>query len=137
MALNTRISIEAQNAQLDALAPLLNAGVLRLYDGAQPATPNTAVGAQVLLAELTFGNPAFGAAAAGVITANAITADSVANATGTAAWCRLLKSNGTSAIMDGSVGTVGCNVNLDSVLIQAGAQVSITALTITLPVQGA
>ncbi len=136
MALNTRLAVAARNAQLDALATLLNTGYLRIYDGSQPTDPDTAAGA-TLLAELRLNATAFGAASAGVITAGAITDDSSANATGTAAWFRLLKSDGTSALVDGSVGTSGANLNLNSVALQIGAQVSVTALTLGLPLQGA
>ena len=110
MAKNTQLSNAAANAEADALAALLNSGYLRIYDGSQPADANTAVSSQVLLAELRFGATAFGAAVAGVITANAITGDSDANATGTAAWFRALKSDGTTVVMDGSVGTSGTNL---------------------------
>lgn len=134
MAVNTRWSVAARNAAADARAALLNGGFLRLYDGAQPADPTGAV--TTLLAELTFGTPAFGAAAAGVATANAITDDSSANATGTASWYRALTS-GAAAIMDGSVGTAASNIVLNSTAIQSGARVSVTAFTITEPMQGA
>ena len=137
MALNTRLSIAARNVQLDALAPRLNNGFLRIYDGTQATDPDTAIGAQVLLAELRFNATAFGAAASGVITANALTADSSANATGTATWFRALQSNGTTAEVDGSVGTATANLILNSVAISSGAQVSVSSLTITLPLQGA
>ena len=133
MANNPKISNAAANAAADAVVDLLNSGYLRIYDGTQPATADTAIDVQVLLAELTFGNPAFGDAADGVATANAITADSSANATGTATWFRVLKSDGTSAMFDGSVGTSGCDLNLNSVAIQAGAEVSVTSFTYTQP----
>lgn len=133
MANNLKTSIVSRNAELDALAPLANTGYLRIYDGAQPATPETAVGAQVLLAELRLNATAFGAAASGVITANAITDDSDANATGTAAWYRLLKSDGTTVLWDGSVGTSSADLIMNSVAIQIHARVSVTSLTYTLP----
>jgi hypothetical protein len=136
MALNTRISVNARNVQLDALRVLLDGGFLRIYDGAQPASPDTAVTTQVLLAELTLANPAFGASVNGVITANAITADSSANATGTAAWFRATKADGT-AVIDGSVGTATANLILSSVNIVAGAPVSVSSWTHGLPMQGA
>ena len=113
------------------MCALANNGFLRIYDGTQAATADTAVGAQVLLAELTFGATAFGAASAGVATANAITQDSSANATGTASWFRVLQSNGTTVLFDGSVGTSGANLNLNSVAISSGAAVQVTALTFT------
>lgn len=121
MPLNTQTSYAALNGALDALAALANTGYIRIYDGAQPANADTAVGAQVLLAELRFGATAFGAAALGVITANAITADTSANASGTATWFRALKLDGTTALFDGTVGTTGANANLNSVAISLGA----------------
>ena len=127
-----KTSIAARNAALDALAPLVNSGYLRIYSGSQPATPETAASG-VLLAELRFNATAFGAAAAGVLTANAITGDSSADATGTAGYYRVLASDGTTALWDGSVNTSGADLNLNSVAIQSGAAVSISALTYTLP----
>lgn len=103
MSHNLKLANAAVNAEANALAALLNSGYLRIYDGTQPATADTAITTQNLLAELTFGATAFGASSAGVITANAITSDSDANATGTATWCRCFKSDGTTPVLDGSV----------------------------------
>ena len=131
MALNPKLSNEAANAEADAVAALLNNGYLRIYDGSQPANADTAVSTQVLLAELRFNATAFGPAAAGVATANAFTQDSSANNTGTATWFRALKSDGTSPIFDGTVGTSGANLNLNSVSIVAGVAVNVTGFTFT------
>lgn len=131
MADTTKISNAAANAEANAFSDLLDNGYLRIYSGSQPATVDTAIGAQVLLAELRFNATASGAAVDGVITFNAITSDTAADATGTAAWFRALSSNGTSAQWDGSVGTSGATINLNSVAIQVGAQVDVTALTFT------
>lgn len=133
MANNLKLSNVAVNAEADALAPLANSGYIRIYDGAQPTNADTAIGAQVLLAELTFGATAFGSASNGVLTANAITQDSSANETGTAAWFRCLESDGTTTLFDGTVGTTGCDLNLSSVSIVSGVPVSITSLTFTVP----
>ena len=129
MALNPKYSNTMVNAEADAVGAALDNGYIRIYDGTQPTDADTAVGAQVLLAELRFGADAFPAAVAGLLTANAITSDSSANATGTASWARILASNGTTVWFDGSVGTATSNVILNSVAISAGAAVSITALT--------
>jgi hypothetical protein len=131
MALNPKFSNLMVNAEADAVGNALNNGYIRIYDGTQPTNADTAVGAQVLLAELRFGADAFPAASAGVLTANAITDDSSANATGTASWARILASDGTSVYWDGSVGTASANVILNSVAISSGAVVSCTALTLT------
>lgn len=131
MALNPKRSNAAVNAAADAVTTLLNSGYLRIYDGSQPATADTAITTQVKLAELTFNSTAFGAASAGVATANAITADTSADATGTASWFRAFKSDGTTAVFDGSVGTSSADLVLNSVAISSGAQVSVTAFTYT------
>lgn len=132
MALTPKISNAAANAAANAVVDLLNSGKLQIYDGSQPATADDAITTQVLLAELTLGNPAFGDAVDGVATANAITGDTAANATGTATWFRVLTS-ADAKMFDGSVGTSGCNLNLNSVAIQAGATVDVTSFTYTQP----
>ena len=131
MALTPRLTDLGANSAADAVCVLANSGKLRIYDGTQAATADTAIGAQVLLAELTLNSTAFGAASGGVATANAITADSSADATGTATWFRVVKSDGTTKLFDGSVGTSGANLNLNSVAISAGAAVSVTSFTYT------
>lgn len=131
MANNLKRSNASASAEADAVCPLLNNGYLRIYDGTQATNADTAVGAQVLLAELRFGATAAGAAVNGVSTFNTITKDSAANATGTATWFRALQSNGTTVVMDGSVGTSGCDLNMNSVAIQANAEVDITSFTYT------
>lgn len=134
MANNPQLTNAAASAAADAVVDAIDAGagagLLRIYDGTQAATADTAVGAQVLLAELTFSDPAFGAASNGVATASAITQDSSANATGTATWFRVVTSTGT-AIFDGTVGTSGADLNLNTTSIVAGAAVSVTAFTYT------
>jgi hypothetical protein len=131
MALNPKYSNTMVNAEADAVGNALNSGYIRVYDGTQPATADTAVTTQTLLAELRFGADAFGAASNGTITANAITDDSSANATGTATWARILASDGTTVWFDGTVGTSAANVILNSVSISSGAAVSISSLSFT------
>lgn len=134
MALNPKTSAASRNLSLNAAFDPLNSGFLRIYDGTQPADADSALAGNTLLAELTLNATAFAAASAGSKAAGAITADSSANATGTATWFSLVKSGGVRAsdtVMDGSVGTSGANLNLNSVAIQSGAAVSVTSLTIT------
>lgn len=131
MALNPKRSNAAVNAAADAVCDLLDNGYLRIYDGTQPTTADTAITTQTKLAELRFNATAFPAASAGVATANAITADTSADATGTASWFRALKSDGTTVVFDGSVGTSSADLVLNSVAISSGAQVSVTAFTYT------
>jgi hypothetical protein len=131
LALTPKLSNAAASAAADAVVDLLDNGYIRIYDGTQATDADTAVGAQVLLAELRWNATAFGAASNGVATANAITSDSSANATGTASWFRALSSNGTTVIFDGSVGVSSANLNLNSVSISSGATVAISSFTYT------
>lgn len=135
MADTTKISNAAASAEADAFSDLLDNGYVRIYDSTggtgQPATVDTAIGGQVLLAELRFANPASGAAVNGVVTFSALTADSSANADGTATWFRAFKSDGSTAVWDGSVSTSGATMNLNTTSIVAGAEVSVTSATYT------
>jgi len=124
MALTTRFSMAIRNARADDVATKCSGGYIRIYGGTQPGSPDTAPGT-TLLATLRFGTPAFGSASNGQITANAITPDTNAAATGTATWARILQSNGTTPVMDCSVGTTGTNIILNSADIKAGGQVGL------------
>lgn len=136
----TRISNACARAMCDALVDKVDqgsgAGKVRIYTASQPADPDTGIGAQTLLAELTFSDPAFGAAAdaapGGRATANAITSDSSADATGTAAWFRVLDSDNT-ALWDGDVGTGSHDMVVNTTAFVAGAEVAITSWTVTMP----
>src|SRR4051812_28333757 len=104
MAHNVKYSAALKNARLDQITSRVGAsGLLRIYDGTQPANPDAAVTSQTKLLEFTCGATAFaGAASGGTLTANTI-ADAVALASGTASWFRLCKSDGT-AVVDGTAG---------------------------------
>jgi hypothetical protein len=131
MPLNTQLANATVNGQADNLSARLNSGFLRIYDGTQPATADTAITSQVLLAELTFNATAAPAAVNGVLTFNALTQDSAANATGTATWCRSVQSNGTTVVKDGSVGTATSNLILTSTAIVIGGPVSVSSFSYT------
>ena len=130
MSKNTQLSDVAANAEADAIGRLLDNGYLRIYDGAQPADADTAVTTQNLLAELRFAATSAPAALGGVLTFSTIAAV-VAAATGTAAWFKALKSDGTSAVFDGSVGASEANMILAALNIQADSQVSVSNFTYT------
>jgi hypothetical protein len=119
MAVNLKCADAHVNAQADALNALYNGGKLRPYTGTQPATADTAIGAQVKLVEFTLPTPCFGTSVAGVVTANAIT-DTTGITGGDATWYRVVKADGTTGLQDGSVGLTGCNVNMDAITIVAG-----------------
>ena len=115
----------------DAVTVRANNGRLRIYGGTAPADANAALSGNTLLADLTMSATAFGAAASGVATANTITADSSADATGTATFFRVLESDLTTVVFQGTVGTTGAELNLSSASVIAGGPVSVTSLTYT------
>lgn len=129
MSLNTQLSDIAVETQGDALARLLDNGYLRIYDGTQAANANTAVGAQVLLAELRFNATSAPACVDGLLTFSSITSDSSANASGTASWFRALKSDGTTVVMDGSIGTSAANLIMANTTINQFQTVSCSSFT--------
>ena len=133
MAHNIVLAATTANAIADAVAALCDGGTVNIYDGTQPATADTAVSTQTLLATCTFANPAFSAAVAGVATAHAIAQDASADASGTAAWFRVLSLAG-DPVMDGTVG-VGSGFDCDVVTtaVTAGDPFPITSMTITAP----
>jgi hypothetical protein len=135
MAADPRLTNAAASAAADAVVDRIDtggAGTIKIYTGTIPTDADTAIGAQTLLATLTFSATAFGAASNGVATANAITSDTSADATGTAAWARIANGAGTTQ-MDVTVGTSGEDINFNTVSFVSGATVAITSLTYTQP----
>lgn len=119
------------DTECNALAALMNTGYIKIYSGTQPANADTAVSTQTLGSTLRFGSTAFGSSSGGVATANTITSDTDAAATITATWFRILKSDNSTVVMDGSICTSGCDINLATTAIVQHATVAISAFTLT------
>ena len=126
-----RLKTTTRNTGLDRITTEIGTGgFLRIYDGTQPTGPDTALGAQVLLAELPLtSNPAAPAASAGVLTFSAITDEASAIATGTQTWAALVTSAGVR-IVDMSAGNGSGDLDLAGTITETGT-VSVTSLTIT------
>jgi len=117
-----------RNAQLDAITTFAgNAALLRIYDGARPATGGAAT---TKLAEFTLGSPFDAAASSGGLTPT-LPADTTGLAAGTATWARVVKADGVTQVADISAGTGGTDVILNTASISVGVNVSVTAWTIT------
>lgn len=115
-----------RNAQLDAITTAVgNAGKLQIYDGTRPATGGTAT---TKLAEFTLGSP-FAAAASSASLSPTLPSNVTGLAAGTATWFRITTSGGT-AVIDGSVGTSGADLNLNTTTISVGVTVSVTSFSI-------
>lgn len=140
MAATPMCSKAAAKAALDALLAKLNvttAGSIKIWTGAMPADCETA-DSGTRLATLPLSTTAFPASAtstspAGAIaTANAITSDTNAAATGTAGYFRAYDSAGV-CVIQGDCGTSNSDMILNTTSIVAGATVSCSSWTVTLP----
>ena len=122
----------------DAVTARCNNGVMRIYAGSVPATADTALSGNTLLAELTFGATAFGAASNGVATANATGQDSSNDATGTPTFFRAFETGGTVVVFQGTAGATGGGAELQlsglsAGQIIAGGNTSVSGFTYTQP----
>jgi hypothetical protein len=134
MALGMAVAL--RNARLDQITTRAGSlALLRIYKGSKPATglpPADPVAD--LLAQLTCNSTFAGAAAAGVLTLNQIQTQTSASNTGAASWFRIVKADGTTHVLDGTVSTVAAgtgDLQLDDVNIVAGGTVAISSAVIT------
>jgi hypothetical protein len=125
-------AVGLRNSRANAITTQAGNGArLRIYTGTKPATGAAATG--TLLGELVCGSPFAPAAANGVLTASAIANDSEADASGTAGWFRLVQSNGSTHVMDGTAGGSGSGAELilANANIVAGGVISVTSFVVT------
>jgi hypothetical protein len=106
-----------------------NAGLLRIYTGSAPADCGTAASG-TKLSEHTLGSPFAPATSGGVLSP---TAPSNVNATasGTAGYWRVYKSDGTTCVVQGSCGTSGADMILNTLSIVAGGPVQVNSWSFT------
>jgi hypothetical protein len=129
-----QLSTTARNAMMDAITTTVGtSATIRLYSGTAPATVGTSLSGNTLLAELACSSTFAPSASSGVLTLNSITNDSSADASGTASFFRVYKSDGTTAVIQGTVGTSGADLNLVSTSITSTQPVQITSFTLTAP----
>lgn len=137
-----RISATTGNNMLTALANSLNSGRLRIYSGSEPVTADTALSGNTMLVDIPFAATPFTlpppATAAGTDRVmNAITGAMTATAAADgnpATFFRCTSTDGNTTYYQGTVGTTGQQLNLTSLNIVTGGTVSITALSVALPV---
>ena len=140
MAYDPKLSWDGVAAAMEGpgIGPVLNGGSIRIYDdtGTVPENADDSNNTNVLLTQLTFGNPAFGDCADGTITANAVTQDVAADATGSAAYGRYYTSGGT-CIFQGLCGTSNSDIvltkdSVGTVEIEEGEKVDCASATLTM-----
>ena len=125
MAYNTQLSNTMANAAVTPAIALANTGFLDVYTATQPASANVAV-AGTLLASIVLPATAF-SVSNGVCTLLGVPLSAIASATGTAAYFVVYKSDHTTILWEGTVGTTSCNLNLGTTAIASGASVQVNS----------
>lgn len=128
--MTTGYNVTLRNAQLDAITTFIGSGAkLQIYSGTRPATGG-AISAQVKLAEFVLGTPFAPAAASGTLSPS-LPSNTTGLANGTATWFRIVQSDGVTHGIDGSVGTSGTDLILNTTTVSSGVTISVTAFTVT------
>ena len=126
-----QFSAAVRNARLDAIETAIGtSAVLKIRTGSAPADVATADSGTVL-ATLSLPSDWMAAASSGSKAKSGTWEDTSADATGTAAHFRIYASDGTTAHMQGTVGTSGTDMIVDSVSFTAGQAFTISAFTLT------
>jgi hypothetical protein len=129
MPSNLKYSNGTRHAQNEGLITYAGSGaIINIYQGTAPANANTAISTQTLLVSCVLAG-AFGTDTDGTLTLGTVN-NGTAVATGTAGFFRIFKSDGTTVVMDGSVGTTGADMNLDTTTINITQTVNISGGTI-------
>ena len=135
--ISSAAAIAACNAVVDLVDGGAGAGSLIIYTGAVPNYANDAAGTEV--ATCTCADPAYGNAAADAgnhwaeadLASSAVDSSATGNASAVT-YFRVADSD-AAVVLQGTIGTSGADLNLNSVTIGAGATVTITALQVRVP----
>lgn len=126
-----QFSVAVRNARLDAIESTIGtSAILKIRTGAAPANV-AAADSGTVLATLNLPSDYMAAAASGAKAKSGTWEDLSADATGTAAHFRLYASDGTTAHMQGTVGTSGTDMTVDNTSFAAGQPFTITGFTLT------
>lgn len=126
-----QLSTTVRNARLDAIETAVGASaIMRIRTGAVPANCGTADSGTVL-ATLNLPSDWLAAASGGSKALAGTWQDASADATGTAAHFRVYDSGGATCHIQGTVGTSGTDMIVDSVSFTAGQQFNVTSFTLT------
>lgn len=129
--MSLQYSTAVRNARLDAVESTIGtSAIMRIRTGSVPATCATA-DAGTVVATLNLPSDWMAAASSGTKAMSGTWQDTSADATGTAAHFRIYDSAGTTCHMQGTVGTSGTDLIVDSTSFTSGQSFSITAFTLT------
>lgn len=128
-----QLSAAARNTRLSALITEIGASpVLEFRAGSMPANV-AAARTGTVLASMTLPSTAFGSPSAGSVAKSGTWQDASADATGTLGYWTLYKSDGTTAVMQGTVTATGGggDITVASTSITAGQPFTINTFTLT------
>jgi hypothetical protein len=126
-----QLAVSTRNARLDAIeTDAGTSAILKIRTGAQPANC-AAADSGTVLATLNLPSDWMAAASGGVKSKSGTWQDASADAAGTAAHFRVYKSDGTTCILQGSVGQGSGDLSLDNIVIAVSQVVTVTQFDLT------
>lgn len=129
--MTVQLATSTRNARLDAIETDCGASpILKIRTGAAPANCGTADSGTVL-ATLALPSDWASPASGGAKSLLGTWQDASADATGTAAHFRLYKNDGTTCILQGTVGTSGADMNVDNTSFATGQSFTVNTFTLT------
>ena len=132
------LSTAVRNAMLDAVeTDLLTGGtapLLRMYSGTIPANCAASI-TGTLLAEIALPADPMAAASGGTKAKSGTWQDASANATGTVTHFRMLRTDGTTCTLQGTVTATGGggDMTVDNTSVATGQPVTVNTFTLTAP----
>lgn len=131
LKLATATLAAAAQAIIDDFDSEVGPCTVEFYTGTIPASPATAIGAQVKLGTVICAEPA-ATKSGGVITFGATTQDDAADTSGTATWARVKRGAGTACMDCDVTDTAGTGVlKANTVTFVAGGPIKINSLVLT------
>ena len=109
-------------------------GKIMLFSGVQPSSGDVPADFSTLLCQILLPTTSFQTPVSGVATANGTPLNGAISASGTAAWFRVFRGNG-SPVCDGSITVTGGggDMTMDTISLIQGGVVSIQSFTIGSP----
>jgi hypothetical protein len=124
-------SVAVRNAKLDAIETAIStSAIMKIRTTTVPANC-AAADAGAVLATVALGADWMAAASGGAKAKSGTWEDTSADASGTAAHFRIYASDGTTCHIQGTVGTSGTDMIVDSVSFTAGQDFIVNTFTIT------
>jgi len=124
-----KIDTDLRNDILDSsVINRLGSGILNIYTGSQPSSPNDAASGTLLCA-ITISS-GFNSAVGGSASLSSPPETGTASATGVAGWGRLVSGNYN---IDGTIATSGGDFIINNVSIASGGTVNLVSATISMP----